>query len=75
MDKHYIASLSADLAKAFWERFQMVGISMAIAVAVGVPMGLIGNFLMSGSRSLPGSEARCKKLQPGEQARNDIPPA
>ena len=40
MDKHHIGLLSADLAKAFWETFQMVGISLTIAVAVGIPMGL-----------------------------------
>jgi D-methionine transport system permease protein len=40
MDKHHIGLLSADLAKAFCETFQMVGISLTIAVAVGIPMGL-----------------------------------
>ena len=63
MDKHYLASLSADLAKAFWETFQMVGISLAIAVAVGVPMGL---FLYVTSRDL----RRARK----EMDRNGISP-
>jgi D-methionine transport system permease protein len=41
MDRNYIASLSADLAKAFWETFQMCGISLAVAIAVGIPLGLL----------------------------------
>ena len=49
MDKHYLASLSADLAKAFWETFQMVGISLTVAIVAGIPLGL---FLYVTSRDL-----------------------
>ncbi|MFY9781275.1 MAG: methionine ABC transporter permease [Candidatus Baltobacteraceae bacterium] len=49
MDSAHIASLAADLAKAFWETTQMVGISLAIAILAGVPLGL---FLYVTSREL-----------------------
>jgi D-methionine transport system permease protein len=45
--------LLSDLLKAFGETFQMVGISLALAIAVGVPLGLLlfmterGRFLES----------------------------
>jgi D-methionine transport system permease protein len=41
MDKQYVLSLLADLVKAFGETFQMVGISLAISIAAGIPLGLL----------------------------------
>lgn len=41
MDKQYIASLLSDLGKAFWETSQMIGISLTISIAVGVPLGIL----------------------------------
>ena len=41
MHKQYILSLLADLIKAFGETFQMVGISLAISIALGIPLGLL----------------------------------
>jgi D-methionine transport system permease protein len=41
MDKQYVLSLIADILKAFGETFQMVGISLAISVALGTPLGLL----------------------------------
>ncbi|MFV0481061.1 MAG: methionine ABC transporter permease [Campylobacteraceae bacterium] len=39
--KEYILINLEDLAKAFWETFQMVGISFSLAVLFGVPIGLL----------------------------------
>jgi D-methionine transport system permease protein len=36
-----ILSLLPDLGKAFWETFQMVGISLSLALLLGVPLGLL----------------------------------
>jgi len=36
-----LLSLIPDLGKAFWETFQMVGISLLLALLLGVPMGLL----------------------------------
>ncbi len=36
-----ILSLLPDLGKAFWETFQMVGISLSLALILGVPLGLL----------------------------------
>jgi D-methionine transport system permease protein len=36
-----ILSLLPDLGKAFWETFQMVGISLSLALFLGVPLGLL----------------------------------
>ncbi|NLE00018.1 MAG: ABC transporter permease [Fibrobacter sp.] len=41
MDKAYLLSLAADLWKAFFESTQMVGISLAVSIVVGIPMGLL----------------------------------
>ena len=41
MDNHYIASLLSDLIKAFGETFQMIGISLTISIALGIPLGLL----------------------------------
>jgi D-methionine transport system permease protein len=41
MDKQYIASVIIDLSKAFWETFQMLGISLAFSITIGIPLGLI----------------------------------
>jgi D-methionine transport system permease protein len=41
MDKAYLASLGSDLWKAFFETFQMVGISLTIAIVAGVPLGIL----------------------------------
>lgn len=35
-----ILSLLPDLGKAFWETFQMVGISLSLALLLGIPIGL-----------------------------------
>jgi len=40
MDKQ-ILGLLPDLGKAFWETFQMVGISLSLALLLGVPLGLL----------------------------------
>jgi D-methionine transport system permease protein len=39
--KEYILINLGDLAKAFWETFQMVGISFSLAIIFGVPIGLL----------------------------------
>ena len=36
-----ILSLLPDLGKAFWETFQMVGISLTLALLLGIPIGLL----------------------------------
>lgn len=36
-----ILSLLPDLGKAFWETFQMVGISLSLALLLGIPIGLL----------------------------------
>lgn len=41
MDKVYLFSLASDLGKAFLETFQMVGISLVVAVVGGVPLGIL----------------------------------
>jgi D-methionine transport system permease protein len=41
MDNEYLSSLLADLSKAFIETFQMVGISLALSIVVGIPLGLV----------------------------------
>ncbi len=41
MDKAYLLSLGSDLGKAFFESTQMVGISLAASIVVGIPMGLL----------------------------------
>lgn len=41
MDKTYLLSLAADLWKAFFESTQMVGISLAVSIVAGIPMGLL----------------------------------
>ena len=41
MDNEYFISLLADLSKAFIETFQMVGISLALSIVLGIPLGLV----------------------------------
>ncbi len=41
MDSAHMASLFADLAKAFWETAIMVGISLTVAIFAGIPLGLL----------------------------------
>lgn len=36
-----ILNLMPELGKAFWETFQMVGISLSLALLVGIPIGLL----------------------------------
>jgi D-methionine transport system permease protein len=36
-----ILDLLPDLGKAFWETFQMVGISLSLALLLGIPIGLL----------------------------------
>ena len=36
-----ILNLMPELGKAFWETFQMVGISLSLALLLGVPIGLL----------------------------------
>jgi len=36
-----IVGLLPDLGKAFWETFQMVGISLTLALLLGIPLGLL----------------------------------
>ncbi len=55
--------LLQDLAKAFLETFQMVGISLSLALVLGVPLGLVlfvtdrGRFLESRTASAAGGAA------------------
>jgi D-methionine transport system permease protein len=55
--------LLQDLAKAFLETFQMVGISLSLALVLGVPLGLVlfvtdrGRFLESRAASAAGGAA------------------
>ena len=55
--------LLQDLAKAFLETFQMVGISLSLAILLGVPLGLVlfvtdrGRFLESPAASAAGGAA------------------
>jgi D-methionine transport system permease protein len=55
--------LLQDLAKAFLETFQMVGISLSLAIVLGVPLGLVlfvtdrGRFLESRAASAAGGAA------------------
>lgn len=41
MRSEWLTELSAYFGKAFYETFQMVGISLGLAVALGVPLGLM----------------------------------
>lgn len=41
MDSDRLQELLQDLAKAFGETFQMVGVSLALAIVLGIPIGLL----------------------------------
>ena len=41
MSSDRLHELLQDLAKAFGETFQMVGISLALAILLGIPLGLL----------------------------------
>jgi D-methionine transport system permease protein len=41
MDRQALLVLLADLAKAFFETFQMVGVSLTCALVLGIPLGLL----------------------------------
>ena len=41
MDNAYISGILIDLTKAFNETFYMIGISLALSVLVGIPLGLL----------------------------------
>ena len=41
MDNEYFINLLTDLSKAFIETFQMVGISLALSIVLGIPLGLL----------------------------------